>query len=52
VLGGFTTFSAFSLDMLYFLREGRVALAALYAGVMLMLGLLAVYFGFRSAALF
>ena len=32
VCGGFTTFSAFSLETLALLEEGKVALGALYAG--------------------
>ena len=32
VLGGFTTFSAYSLDALYLLERGRHAAAALYIG--------------------
>ncbi|WP_162610904.1 fluoride efflux transporter CrcB [Gordonibacter sp. An230] len=32
VCGGFTTFSAFSLETLALLEEGRAALGALYAG--------------------
>lgn len=30
VLGGFTTFSAFSLDALYLIERGRVGMAAFY----------------------
>lgn len=30
VLGGFTTFSAFSLDAIYLLERGRYAMAAVY----------------------
>ena len=30
VLGGFTTFSAFSLDALYLIERGRLGVAALY----------------------
>ena len=32
VLGGFTTFSAFSLDTLYLLEKGRLAASAFYVG--------------------
>ncbi|MEM9762994.1 MAG: fluoride efflux transporter CrcB [Pseudomonadota bacterium] len=44
VLGGFTTFSAFSLDTLYLLERGRMALALGYvaASVMLSIGALAL----------
>ncbi|MEM9783140.1 MAG: fluoride efflux transporter CrcB [Pseudomonadota bacterium] len=44
VLGGFTTFSAFSLDALYLIERGRVAAAASYIGgsVLLSVGALAL----------
>ena len=41
VLGGFTTFSAFSNDTLILLREGRACHAALYVSASVALGLLA-----------
>lgn len=33
VLGGFTTFSAFSLDVMRLIETGRIATAATYAGL-------------------
>ncbi|MEO1470883.1 MAG: fluoride efflux transporter CrcB [Pseudomonadota bacterium] len=44
VLGGFTTFSAFSLDALYLVERGRMGAAALYVGgsVLLSVGALAL----------
>ncbi|MGE3387723.1 MAG: CrcB family protein [Bdellovibrionales bacterium] len=44
-LGGYTTFSAFSLETILFLQEGRWWAAALYVSSMIVLGLLAAYSG-------
>ncbi len=46
VLGGFTTFSSFSSDMLHLLQDGRWGWAMLYAGGSVVLGLLAAWGGF------
>lgn len=46
VCGGFTTFSAFSLEMLDLLRSGAGATAFIYAAASLSLGLLAAFVGF------
>lgn len=45
ILGGFTTFSAFSLDTLKLWEAGETALAALYAGGSVLLSLAAVAAG-------
>jgi CrcB protein len=45
LLGGFTTFSAFSLDTLRLTQSGRLAEAALYAGASVLLSLAAVAIG-------
>ena len=45
-LGGFTTFSAFGLDALSLLREGKIAPALLYIGLNVFGGLLLVWLGF------
>jgi CrcB protein len=45
VLGGFTTFSAFSLDALRLWQTGQPAQAALYVGLSVGLSLLAVALG-------
>lgn len=49
VLGGFTTFSAFSLETLGLLRDGRPALAALNALGSVAFGLLLTAIGWRLA---
>jgi len=45
VLGGFTTFSAFSLEMLQLWQEGHVATSIFYATSSVALGLLFAYVG-------
>ncbi|MBL9117402.1 MAG: fluoride efflux transporter CrcB [Verrucomicrobiaceae bacterium] len=47
VLGGFTTFSTFSLDTLTLLQAGRVSAAAAYSLGSLALGLIAALVGFK-----
>ena len=47
VLGGFTTFSAFSWDALAMLQRGAVGSAALYVGGSVIFSLLAVAAGFQ-----
>ena len=52
ILGGFTTFSAFSFDMFAMLEQGRTGLAALYAAASVLgaLGLLFLGFWLARAA--
>ncbi len=50
LLGGFTTFSAFSLETLQLLQEGSWRLAALYVALSVAGCLLAVWAGFHLAA--
>lgn len=45
VLGGFTTFSAFSLDVALLWERDAMALAALYAGASVVLSILACFAG-------
>jgi CrcB protein len=45
ILGGYTTFSAFSLDSLVLVTDGAAFLAALYAAGSVVLGLVAAYAG-------
>jgi len=47
VLGGFTTFSSFSLDTLLLLRSGRVTEAVINAAGQVLVSLVAVWIGFR-----
>lgn len=46
ILGGFTTFSTFSLDVLALWTRGHVALAALYVVASLVLSIGAVFIGY------
>jgi CrcB protein len=46
VCGGFTTFSAFSLETINLLRDGELFLSALYIVFSIGAGLLATYMGF------
>jgi CrcB protein len=46
LLGGYTTFSAFSLETLVLLRAGQAGLAFLNGGLQLTLGLAAAWAGF------
>jgi CrcB protein len=46
-LGGFTTFSAFSIESLMLLRRGEIALALLYCVGSVALGLCATWLGLR-----
>ena len=45
LLGGFTTFSSFSLDALTLLERGQVGLAGLYVGASVALALLGIAVG-------
>ncbi|MDN5863453.1 MAG: CrcB family protein, partial [Salinisphaera sp.] len=47
LLGGFTTFSTFGLDAMLLMRRGEVWMAALYAGASVVLGIAAVWLGFK-----
>jgi CrcB protein len=51
VLGGFTTFSAFSLETLNLARSGAVAAAGANAALSLVLCLVAVWLGFAVAGI-
>ena len=44
-LGGFTTFSSFSLETLHLFQEGRIAQAILYVGLTMFGCLFGVYVG-------
>jgi len=45
LLGGFTTFSAFSLEMIVLMERDSIGLAMVYAGVSVLAGLAALYLG-------
>ncbi|MBO9519289.1 MAG: fluoride efflux transporter CrcB [Porphyrobacter sp.] len=45
VLGGFTTFSAFSLEMMMLVERGQAGHAFVYAAVSVLAGLTALYLG-------
>lgn len=45
VLGGFTTFSAFSLDALYLIERGKLAASVAYIGGSVALSILALILG-------
>lgn len=45
ILGGFTTFSAFSLDAVYLLERGRLMAAAFYMGGSVVLAMAALFAG-------
>lgn len=47
LLGGFTTFSTFGLDAMLLMRRGELWMAALYAGASVVLGIAAVWLGFK-----
>lgn len=49
VLGGFTTFSAFSLEMAEMIQRGQIALAAGYAAASVLLALAALFVGLLLA---
>ncbi len=51
VLGGFTTFSAFSMETLNLLQGGRLLAAAAYVAASLLACLAAVFAGERSGSL-
>lgn len=45
LLGGFTTFSSFSLEMMLLIERGDIGLALTYAGVSVFAGLCGLYIG-------
>lgn len=51
VLGGFTTFSAFSLDAVHMMQRGETAPALLYMAVSVVVSVLAVYAGLSATRL-
>jgi len=49
--GGFTTFSSFTGENLMLLRNGQILSLFLYTGLSVVLGFMAVYFGYLSTKL-
>ncbi len=47
ICGGFTTFSAFSLENLQLLQQGKYLWALLYIAASIVLGLMATFFGYK-----
>ncbi|MDO5103836.1 MAG: fluoride efflux transporter CrcB [Lautropia sp.] len=47
ILGGFTTFSTFGIETFELIRRGESATALLYVGLSLLLGLVAVWGGWK-----
>ncbi|MXO84620.1 fluoride efflux transporter CrcB [Altererythrobacter aurantiacus] len=45
LLGGFTTFSSFSLELMVLIERGQPALALTYAAISVLAGLVALYIG-------
>ena len=46
ILGGYTTFSTFSLDVALLYERGQIAMAALYVGVSVCVSIAALFAGF------
>lgn len=51
ICGGFTTFSTFSLENLELLQNGKYLLALTYIGLSILIGLAAVWAGFKLITL-
>ena len=52
ILGGFTTFSAFSNETVGLLRTGQLGSAVIYVTISVVIGLLATYVGLQANKLF
>ena len=52
LLGGFTTFSAFSLELAYLVQRGQIGLAAIYLMLSIGLGVSGFVFGLTITRLF
>lgn len=49
IMGGFTTFSSFSLEFMILIQEGKASTATIYAVLSVILSLLFVFVGFKIA---
>ena len=47
--GGFSTFSTFSAEIMVLFQRGQVGVGLSYVGISLLLGVLAIYIGYRVA---
>ena len=47
ICGGFTTFSAFSLENLHLFQQGKYALSLIYISSSVLLGILACFIGYK-----
>lgn len=47
ILGGFTTFSAFTFETVELIKNGKINLALLYIGASILLGLAATFIGWQ-----
>ena len=47
ICGGFTTFSAFSMENVQLLRNGDIITAFMYIGLSVLLGIAAAWFGYK-----
>lgn len=47
ICGGFTTFSAFSLENMQLIRSGNFLIAGLYIALSILVGIAAVFLGFK-----
>jgi len=45
ILGGYTTFSSFALEFASFVERGQIGLAALYVGLTMLAGFVALFMG-------
>lgn len=52
LIGGFTTFSAFSVESINLLRNGQVGYASIYIVSSVFIGLIATYIGLETIKLF
>jgi len=52
ILGGFTTFSSFSLEVVLMMERGQIALSAMYAGVSVIASVAALFAGLMLMRVF
>ncbi|MDP8219300.1 MAG: fluoride efflux transporter CrcB [Candidatus Theseobacter exili] len=52
LLGGFTTFSAFGFETIYLMKRGDIFMAFMNIGLSVLLGLFAVWLGWKTGLIF